>query len=424
MFSISNPSLVHEAASRIASIALKLNPVEIVTPLNQREEKNLWLKSAENGVIRNPIFIYDKTALRGIAGLEHDLLGAASQLERNIIAHDLIDTAILALIKDRVKEAHASIQLARSILMEDDKKSGYFTSVMYGRPNPQQLTEAIMLATSASAKLGDYASRFSKEEAKRLKGIQFDAAGICDYFQRALAYYGIGGWSVEIDEQASSIDVRNKTHDGKPRVVVPVDREVNGLKLLELIGHEIECHLRDSENAAQLFYELIDTDSPLAPLVPVFAKSDNEMLYEGHAKLSDASVTGDKALPKPYYTIAQDYAAKGESFSSTANHILELRQKLGDSESAALKGAWLACYRSYRGCTNTKNPSGYTFGKDYAYLAGFSLARNLQHAEWLDYASLTLSDISQLHSCGVVFSAPAYPYRDAVKHIADGLLGN
>lgn len=421
MFSISNPSLVHEAASVIASIALKLNPVEIVTPLNQREEKKLWLAAANRGVFRNPVFIYDKTRLRDIAGLERKLANAEQQLLAHIKPQTLVDSVIYELIKSRIRDASTSIDMAHNILVEDDVKTAYNTALKYGRPNPKQLGFAQMLA-SGHFKLGDYESCFSEDQQTRLKAMTFDANAICEQFQRALHYYGIEGWRVEIDECASAIDVRNKTADGTPRVVVPVDREVNGLKLIELIGHEIECHLRDSENAAQLFRDILGNESPLTPLIPLLAKPDDEMFYEGHAKLSDVAITGKKSLPQPFYTIAQDLAIKATPFCSVASNIYELQLGLGKSESAAFKGAWLATYRAFRGCTDTKNPHGYTFGKDYGYLAGFCAAQNIVNKSWLDYASLSLTDLSQLQAAGIMPAAPKYPHRDVAMVIAYDLI--
>ena len=270
MFSISNPSLVRKAASVIASIALKLNPVEIVTPLNQRKEKKLWLTAANRGVFRNPVFIYDETRLRDIASLERKLANAEQQLSAHIKPQTQADSVIYELIKSRIRDASTSIDMAHNILVEDDDETAYNTALKYGRPSPEQLDFAHMLA-SGHFKLGNYESCFSEDQQTRLKAMSFDANAICEQFQRALHFYGIEGWRVEIDECASAIDVRNKTADGTPRVVIPVNRKVNGLKLIELIGHEIECHLRDSENAAELFRDILRNESPLAPLIPLLA---------------------------------------------------------------------------------------------------------------------------------------------------------
>ena len=421
MFSIHDPNLAYTAATTIVKIALQLNPVEIVTPTNVHSEKPNWINAAEQGIFRNPAFTYDHDRLRAIAMFEPRLSTAKKQLNEAIEPQTTIDVVILDLINDRIDDAYFNIKLAESILLGDDRAAAYCTDRKYRRPNQAQIIDAQILLDPQRT-LSVPPARFPKETRNHLKKLHFDAQGIQSIFQWAILEYGIEGWNVEIDERATAIDVRNKTADGHPVVIIPTDREVTGPKLIELIGHEIECHLRDSENAAQLFYELIGHDSPLAPLVPLLAKPDDEMLYEGHAKISDASITGRTALPKPYYTIAQDLAVRGHSFADVANYIYEVRLKLGDSEAAAIKGAWLACYRAFRGCTDTKNPHSYTFGKDYAYLAGYNIARSMQFPEWLDFASLSLTDLQRLHSAGVQLNAPKYPYLDIASTVADEIL--
>ena len=128
MFSISNPSLVYEAASTIVNVALTLNPVEIVTPLNQREEKNLRISSANNGVFRNPVFIYDKTRLREIAGFEQKLAKAKRELMSHIEPRALIDSVIYGLIESRIGDASTSIDMARGILFEHDAETAHNTA--------------------------------------------------------------------------------------------------------------------------------------------------------------------------------------------------------------------------------------------------------------------------------------------------------
>ncbi|MCR5572551.1 MAG: flavohemoglobin expression-modulating QEGLA motif protein [Candidatus Saccharibacteria bacterium] len=421
MFSIPKPELANMAAKAIAEIALQLNPVEIVTPINNRTEKQQWIAATEHGSFRNPSFTYDNERLLKIAILESELNMAKRQLLETIEPQTTVDIIILDIIKDRIDDAYCSIKLAQSILCGDDQTSAYCTARKYHRPNRAQIADAQILLNPQYT-LSAPPARFSKETRNRLKKLHFDAQGIQSIFQEAINTYGISGWRVEICEYATAIDVRNKTSDGCPIVVIPTDREVTGLKLIELIGHEIECHLRDSENAAQLFYSLIGHDSPLAPLVPLLAKPDDEMLYEGHAKISDASVTGRTALPKPYYTIAQNLAVQGYSFAEAANRIYKIRLDLGESKTDAIKGSWLACYRAFRGCTDTKNPHSYTFGKDYAYLAGYNIARTMQFPEWLDFASLSLSDLQRLHSAGIELNAPRYPYLNVASIIADEIL--
>ena len=430
MFSISNPSLVHEAASTIAYIACRLDPIEIVTPKKLNEEKESWIFTTKKGWSCNPTFIYNTDLLSYIVGLKSKLMQANEQLMRNIKPQSPIDSAVHEIIKSRIRDAITSINMALGILTKNDYKTTINTTVKYGRLNRDQKSRANIISTCGRYVFGDFTPCFPEEQIARLKEITFDANAIRKQFQDALDYYKIEGWKIEIDASASSIDVHNKT---APRIVIPVHQEVDGLKLIELIGHEIECHLRDSENAAQLFRDLLENDSPLAPLIPVLAKSDNEVLYEGYAKLSDVTIAGAKSLPHPFYTIAQIDAAEGYSFSHVAHHIYELQLdffgkenvniKGEDAENVAINSAWAATCSVFRGCTNTKNHCPYVFGKDYAYLAGFDIACKTKHPEWLNFASLSLTDLRRLHDAGARLNEPKYSAKNVAIMIANQLTG-
>ena len=423
MFSISNPSRIKTAAEIISKLSSEANPVSITTPRNLLHVKNDWKTAANHGVINNPTFHYQKSHLDRLAGFLPDFDRVSAELLSGITPCSSIDTIVHEVIQDRIRDTRLTLELAAAIVRGDDAAAADCTRRKYGRPNFDQLATARLLAANLDYRPDHYESRFSASEIEKLLALRFDANGIREYFQMALDYYGITGWELVVDANASSIDVRDKNFSGHPQVVIPVDRVVSGIKLIELIGHELECHLRNSENSRQLFTRILGADSPLAPLIPLLAKPDDEKLYEGCAKMSDAKITGEKALPKPYYTLAIGMATHGESFASVANYIYEQYLATGASETAAINGAWLAAYRTFRGVTDTTNPHSYAFGKDYGYLAGFNIVRELgSEHEWMNYASLTLLDITRLRAVGIDFSKPKYPNLDAAGYIANSLL--
>ena len=191
--------------------------------------------------------------------------------------------------------------------------------------------------------------------------------------------------------------------------------------MLELIGHEIECHLRGSENCRALIESIIGTDSPLAPLIPIIAKSDNELFYEGVAKNSDVDINGSAALPLPYATIACNQARRsGEraSFRDIAEVIYCYRLRNGATDKAAKNGAWATTYRIMRGCTNT-SIGGYCFPKDYVYLGGYRIAQDVEYA-YCDFASMTISEIAEIAKHHEL--TPKFPHLNAVKTIKAELL--
>ena len=424
MFRISKPSFTKEAAQFIAKWATELNPVEIPTPTNVLQEKEAWITAANHGIINNPTFHYRKSYLDQIAKILPDFDRVSADLLDSITPRSSIDTATYEILQDRIKDTRSTIGLAIAIADGNDHAAAEYTRRKYGRPSyDQSATAQLLAAAGLDYHPYNYKSRFDASETEALSALSFDANGIAKVFRMVLDYYGIKGWRIVIDANATSIDVRDKNSSGQPQIVIPVDRKVSGLKLVELTGHELGCHLRNSENSRQLFTQILGADSPLSPLIPLLAKPDDEKLYEGYAKMSDVMIAGEEALPKPYYTIAIEHAMHGESFASVANYIYELYLAAGAEDSAAVKGAWLATYRTFRGVTDTTNPHCYAFGKDYGYLAGFNIVRELgSKHRWLDYASLTLIDIGRLRAAGVNFGNPKYPNLDVAGFVANSLL--
>ena len=146
--------------------------------------------------------------------------------------------------------------------------------------------------------------------------------------------------------------------------------------------------------------------TPLEPLIPLLAKSDDELFYEGHAKLSDVTIKGESALPHPYYVIAIDAALRGYSFADIGELIYNLRREAGQSHEAAMSGAWTATYRTMRGAVDALG--GYAYTKDYAYWTGYEVACKVaQQAPYLlDYATLTLDELRLLEKAGVDLTHP------------------
>lgn len=299
--------------------------------------------------------------------------------------------------------------MAASILLGSNA-AGDYAQKIYGAPDKLQALACYRAAKARNDSAGA-PPYFSPEKCEQLKAITYDAAGIQREFQRVIDAYGITGWDVVIDNGASAIDVRNKTSYGNPQIVIPKSRKVDGLKLAELIGHELECHLRDSVNAESLFAERLN-GTPLEPLIPLLAKSDDELFYEGHAKLSDVAIKGESALPYPYYTIAIDAALRGNSFAYIGELIYDLRREAGQSHKTAIKGAWTATYRAMRGAVDTLE--GYAYTKDYAYWTGYEVACKVaQQAPYLlDYATLTLDELRLLEKAGFDLEHPRYPAMD------------
>ena len=405
---------------RLAEIIGKLNPVELVTPTNVAEEKARWCKIAKNGFYTSPYFSYDRTALKEVAGYSNELKTGKNHISSKFVPESPAEKVILDILLSRIDSAIACTEIAASILLSDDATTNELCHRLYGHPSNTQAVEAYQIVTKELER-ETIASRFTEEEQKALKAQKFDAIQIGYWFTEIINKYGIEGWTVEVGDQYTSIDVRDKNSSGKPVVGIPTKREVNGLKLLELVGHELECHLRGSVNCKALVEQILGKDSLLAPLYGVIAKSDNELFYEGVAKLSDVSVNGSSALPMPYATIACDQARRGENFASISNIIKGMRMDMGQDEEAAINGAWTTTYRIIRGSTNP-SVGGYCFSKDYIYMCGYEVAKQI-NPEWYDYASMTIEELKALADV-TDLSEPRHRNLDAVGWLKAELLSN
>ena len=404
---------------QIAGIQASLNPVEIATPKNAKEEKEHWLIAAKIGNYPNPSFVYDEERLRTVSGYSTLLSTARYQIETGMIPENEIDRIIKKILLSRFdNDSLATTELASSILLHDDLTSCALNHQIYGHPSNSQVIRAYSIVKQDAPVIARQ-SRFTKKDQKKLEKMTFIDEQIAYWFEEAIALYGFKGWTVEVGNQYTAIDVRDKSSAGKPVVGIPTGRKVNGLKLLELIGHEIECHLRGSENCKALVMQIIGENSPLLPFVPILAKSDNELFYEGVAKVSDVSINGNAGMPKPYATIACDCARRGSSFSETAKFIERCRLEMGEKDEDARKGAWTTTYRIMRGCTNTA-VGGYNFSKDYIYMSGYDLACQINE-NLHNFSSMTIDELNALQAV-LLNLVPAYPHLDAVGWVKGRLL--
>ena len=411
------------AVLRLAEILSKLNPVEIVTPYNAKSAKETWINCASSdlAVFTNPVYEYSNNTLKEIVAYHDELVRYRQVFNYGLVPEFPGEDAMKDILISRINSAIATTELAVSIYIKDDKVAASITKKLYALPTSTEIIEAYDSVSPNTPAVP--ASRFSKEEQEKLRSKKYNAQQIKYWFDRVIKLYGFKGWRVEIDKKYTCIDVRDKNLSGTPVVGIPVDRKVDGLKLLELIGHEIESHLRSSENSIVLIQSILGVDSLLAPLFRIMAKSDDETLYEGAAKMSDVKVNGASALPLPYATIACNHAKRGESFADVAKIIFTQRKKAGEDDKKALSGAWTTTYRITRGSTNTE-AGIYLFPKDHIYRKGYKLACELEEKEYLDYSTFTLGEIESIFESWPYHDEKSccYPCMDAVGKIADEIL--
>lgn len=406
---------VADASRYLAATAMTLNPVAICNPTNLSEIDKDWKNCAANGYFPNPVFRYNQEELERASLLGDKINQYWHQIRYNCVAQNPVDRAVLAILHNRVVDAMLASEIAAGIHEKQDARTQTALLTAYGRPSGSFIAHCRNSLGNPAAYRDFVKPRFDEAQRKELAEREFKASEIRDMFIAVLDYYGFRpDWECELNPLIKTIDARDKTEDGQSRLLVPHKRKVNGFDMATLIGHEIESHIRGSENSRALMRDLVG-DSPFEPLINLLAKADNEQFYEGVAKISDVAIGGNDAAPHPYFTIATDLALnQGKSFGDVANNIYLLKSTGSTTPEKAIASAWIITRRIFRGATDTSK--GFAFTKDFGYLAGYDIAK-LIPAYLHDYSSLTLSELKLLDDAGVDLMKPKYPRKDAVKDI-------
>ena len=400
----------------VANRSKCINPVELVTTANAANEKKIWLNNAAEAIFANPSYEYKNDLLTQVATQRPAFETFRHTVETEMLPQNESDEIVKAILIARLDETIASTRLAAAILANDTIAAQEAVENIYGHPGKKQVENAKKRYSYLSSKESKDAPElglFTAEERKALQAIKLDASMIERFFVKALDAYGIDSWKVEVSDKYTAIDVRDKNADGISVVGIPADRVVDGLKLIELTRHEIEYHLRGSENCRNLISEMLDEDSPLRPFIPILAKSDNEWLYEGVAKYNDAIIGGDHGIPTPYATLACNMALNSYTFNQITVALFRLmkNESMPLPNNELLEELYKTVYRVIRGTTNTRK-GGFCFTKDYIYLDGYMAVKDGLDARYYDFASMKLCELQSIGRYSRL--TPKYPLNPSV----------
>lgn len=406
-------------AEQLQEITKTWNPVEFVTASSEsiKREKAKVFESYKTGEEYNPAFEYP-----GVDNASIDVEAAEKQIReirQQVLAFQPTNEAErLAKIAFhyKVQDDLASIGLIKGLRQKDETMIKDAMNIKYPRTDRSLMAaveaeyEEFIEETAHPTKITD-APILNPEQQKLLKDSKIDAQGIKEAFEWVLKEYGIlksdetpQGFEVIVDPEATGIDVRDKS--SKPLTIfIPADREMSGQKLLEMLGHEIESHARQSMNGLSL------------AIGGGALKVDDETLYEGLARQRDQEFNetyfGEKdTSPTMLYVMAMKQAENGDSFAQIFKEMVDKRlhlylginkdQELNyESEEVqkklpdALNEAWKYTYRVMRGHTDTSNKEKYSFGKDAAYTRGLHVQEQLSQA---GYSFVNEAAIMQLNA--------------------------
>lgn len=362
------------------------NPVMLYTAsTDSREREERWFMEAlDCGRSIEPHFEYPFAQSFPVAEARRTL-DALEQRVRALRPTNEIQRLTAVALTLKLLDDRATCDLAEGLQRDDDALVQRGLTRKYPGTDPLLVREAYArYARECTPRPATHGS-LSENDRTRIRAMRFDAQGVKEAYEWALARYGIlapqhpRGFRVIIDPDVTAVDVRDK-YDGGPTVAIPADESQDGEELLALIAHEIEAHARQAMNGLELFR------------IGTILRTDDETMYEGLAiRQEDAFVQrhfGEAASPEsPLYVLAIALAEQGKSFSQIfhdqeakwlhvygtipADEPLPERSMIDPAIRAkARRRAWRTTYRVMRGHTDMRNTAGFAMAKDLAYLRG------------------------------------------------------
>lgn len=379
---------------------------KIVTPLNATEERQAF----ESGDC-HPVFEYNRELLNEVSSIFED--DGASIWRTYNVADGTIRGMLVHLLENRTRDLCCTAEFVSAMESHSPHWQNELMREKFGDISEDLAIEAAMMLDEL---------RFPDEFPKRaqhprneevelnLALMQFDAKGIKEQFELALGKYGFEV-PVKIGSYPKVTVVYNCTGIA---IGIPKGITINGIRLLELIRHKVECHVRSYMNNEAL----------LRPygLRSGIGAIDNDILSEGYALLEEEKLHqrlfGIGKQPTPWGTLAVDLAKEGNGFVQAANKLREYLSDCNYSRQAMNEIAWECTYNVFRGSQNTfkarEESESFVFTKAKLGLEGYLLAKELEEADlhhWLEIGGLRPDELLELAKV-VDFQPKDIPYKD------------
>ncbi len=436
------PQELVAVAEQLKALTSTWNPVEFVTAsaASITAEKAKVFDAYRAGEAYNPTFVYDQVNAVDI-DLEQTRVVLSTLLSqvRSFKPQSEFERIAKVSLYYKVMDDLASVTLISGIQTKNERFIRTAMNTKY-RPLDAETLEAAENAYDAAIEETAHPSKLegtpllTPEQRKLLDESDTTDQDIKNAFDWLLEQYGIlktdenpNGFSCVIDINTTSLDVRDKSRSPMT-IFIPAGVTRSAMRLLQMCGHEIEAHARQSMNGLNTFVG----GGPL--------KVDDEVLYEGLARTIDGKFheryLGEKDnSPVMLYVVAIARAEQGANFAEIFKeqvdrhlHVLfgidrdtaidytseHVQQKLPD----AMNSAWMKTYRVMRGHTDTSNPEHYAFAKDAAYFRGILMHQQLESLGYGFINEAAIMQVDALPLMGRVQFTEAdvpYPYQDLTQ---------
>ena len=357
-------NILHELAS------INLSALKITTPSNQNDLKKAFIEAFSRGRFTNPLFTYNldanetKTKRRLLTQLKDETNRAIDNIA------DSPERLAYCLLESAIAKKLTLCDISDSIRRGDDALTKILVEKYFEKITDELLNVARNLASGKSVAnpyLEQTMRIVSPERANRCIK-QYTPEEMKEVFDYALDIYGLSKeWQVVVTNESRYTGITVNANDERGRIIaIPATRKPEGiLKVIQLAAHEIETHVRHNANCYYLLYETCGISLPNATTLEYTLDSP---YIEGLAKIADAITVkrclGDESgAPHPWYVLAAQKAAEGNTFAQVAEYIYE---NCGSPEEC-----WKITTRIFRGCSNPSIPSGFANPNGKQYLNGY-----------------------------------------------------
>ncbi|MCK5084846.1 MAG: DUF1704 domain-containing protein [Candidatus Pacebacteria bacterium] len=408
--------------------------------VSYEKEFSVFLKKIKINHQYCPVFTYpeiEKIDIKNINIVALRLNKIKEKAKKEYVCDDVHE-----IIFELLEIAEAKVCFLKKLKLKNFKKAFEFSKIIYGDIDKELYRKA---NEAYKEKLKFLKNRPDKSELeKKLEKISFNETEVKKYFELALKKTGLNNnYKVFIDGKISSVKINEKDPEHCcPVISIPSEIEVNGIRLMQLIAHEIGkhattnyCHKKQGL-AIEIGRNWNVYNEGLAK------RNENDI-----KKIMLGSLYMDSEIDfSMYYILAIEKIKKGWNFNKVYKYIYEKcykenlyecdyysKKKLDkraelekESEKKSIDLSKKICMRVFRGF-NPKNGEMY-FPKDKIYFEGEVMIQELnkiKHRKKLEkYLYLSRADVKYVPA---LIKIGAYKYEkdfSRMKEIAERLWNN
>ncbi|MCK4651369.1 DUF1704 domain-containing protein [Candidatus Babeliales bacterium] len=208
--------------------------------VSYEKEFSVFLKKIETNSKYCPIFTYPEIEKIDIKNIDTVILKLGAIKER--VKKESICKDVYKIISEFLEIAEAKANFLKELKLKNFKKAFEFSKVIYGDVDKELCDKA---NKAYKEKLKFLKSRLGKSKLeKKLEKTNFNAIKVKKYFELALEKNELkNNYKILIDDKINSVKINEKDPEYNCSVIsIPSTIEVNGIRLMQLIAHEIGKH--------------------------------------------------------------------------------------------------------------------------------------------------------------------------------------